>query len=783
MAAGLSTAQDATGSLNLGSLIGGKVKNALAMSADERKAREEEIKLLKEKVESKNATQEDIVRLEQLEGQDKERKEGGFKKSFFAKAMASEFGGDRRRRLAGTFSKDPDASEDPSLSKEDRFSALLDKAARPAGSPIAPATPAREDDDSYLSGAPEGAVPPQQSGLDKILETIKEQYSAISAKVNNLGAEEQKNVEEKGNTNAHLARVTGVLESLKQYFNRDNELKENEQKLEREKVDIEKDAQADARAQQAQQVLEGQDGDNATLGDTDTLEEQKDRSGGGGGLLGSIFGGLKGMLGKFMGGGKKGGAPRGATQYTKPVGPQPMNSATPWAAKTGGDRGGMFGQGGFSPRMPSAPTAPTPLNAGGVIAGDPKEKAEKFSAGTRIASNPNVSRLRPGSSVIPLNRNNGLARTMRKAGESGGDVQTTQKLAEGAELVPKTGGGLLLSLLNQAMKKLGGLNSMFKGPIFSMARGVTDYFGLPQTMLSSMFGGSPVGGSQPDEADNPMRKRGIFDKLKNMMGMQTRGNPMAPGAGPTGNAAAPNLSGTGVVNEVDPNSIKQGLLAGQQGTGGAVGHAEVGLTSTFGHSDYHGRHHNGIDIGTSGQTGYMVGFKRSGTIEHSGPAGTFGNLVIIKDDDGVQYYFGHLKTINPDLKVGSAYNGQTIGEIGNTGGGLSTSEHLHFEKRPPGSTGVNPLSDVGLLDIGKQTQNTRTSPGDATPVQMTGLNNNTSPITVTPEMQRAAPELSRLIQQNRALNNAALPPIAPRRGLSSLSVYNPSLTTTYYFRY
>ena len=782
MAASLSSAQDATGSLNLGSLIGGKVKNALAMSAEERKAREEEIKLLQEKVDAKNATQEDIVRLEQLEGQDTERKEGGIGKSFFAKAMGAEFGGDRRRRLAGTFSKDPDATQDPSLSKEERFSALLDKSARPGGSPLSPATPSRgEEDDSYLSGAPEGAVPPQQSGLDKILETIKAQYSAISSKVNNLGSEEQKNVDEKSNTNAHLARVTGVLESLKQYFNRDNELKEGEQKLEQEKVDIERDAQADVKTQQTETGLEGADGDNAGLGDTDTLEEQKERNGEGG-LLDKIFGGFKGMLGKVMGGGKKGGS-KGATQYTKPVGPQPMNSATPWAAKSGGDRGGSFGQAGFTPRMPSAPTTPVPLNKGGVIPGSPEEQPKKLNAGSRIASNPNVKRLKPGSSVIPLNRNNGLARTMKQAGKAGGDVQTTQKLAEGAELVPKTGGGLLLSLLNQAMKKLGGIGSMFKGPILGMARGVTDFFGLPQTMLTGMFGGSPSGGGQPDEQDNPRRKRNIFDKLKKMLGMKTRGNPMAPGTGPTGSSAAPNLSGTGVVGEVDMNSIKMGLGAGQT-KNGATGHAEVGLTTKFGKSTHHGRHHNGVDIGTSGQTGYMVGFKRSGTVEHAKASGTYGNLVIIKDDNGVEYYFGHLKNINPDLKVGSAYTGQTIGEIGNTGGGLSNGEHLHFEKRPPGSGGVDPLTDVGLLDIGKQTTSTSTSPGDAKPVELGNLGNQPSPITVTPDMQRAAPELSKLIQQSNALSKqSGAQPKAPVRGLSSTSVYNPSLGYQYYFQY
>jgi hypothetical protein len=52
---------------------------------------------------------------------------------FLSKALGAEFGGDFRRRTAGTFSRNPDATQDPGMSKEERFAQVVkrDLANRP----------------------------------------------------------------------------------------------------------------------------------------------------------------------------------------------------------------------------------------------------------------------------------------------------------------------------------------------------------------------------------------------------------------------------------------------------------------------------------------------------------------------------------------------------------------------------------------------------------------------------------------------------------------------------
>jgi murein DD-endopeptidase MepM/ murein hydrolase activator NlpD len=114
-----------------------------------------------------------------------------------------------------------------------------------------------------------------------------------------------------------------------------------------------------------------------------------------------------------------------------------------------------------------------------------------------------------------------------------------------------------------------------------------------------------------------------------------------------------------------------------------------------------GGSHKGIDIGTSRQKGYYVAFRQTGKVTFAGwNDGGFGYLVIIQSGN-LEFYFAHLAKVM--VKSGSPYNGETIGEIGNTG--RSRGEHLHYEVRK-GGRHINPEPYLGLLAIGKSLRTT-----------------------------------------------------------------------------
>jgi len=151
-----------------------------------------------------------------------------------------------------------------------------------------------------------------------------------------------------------------------------------------------------------------------------------------------------------------------------------------------------------------------------------------------------------------------------------------------------------------------------------------------------------------------------------------------------------------------------------------------------------GRKHAGVDIGTSGQRGFYVSFKQSGKVTYArNNGGGYGNLVIIKSGN-IEFYFAHLASIM--VKEGQSYNGETIGEIGKTGGNYPI--HLHFEARPNG-TPVNPKPYLSFLSIGRQLTGIAGKPltvsslqsTPATPAQISAPPQQTNmvPFSLTPE--------------------------------------------------
>lgn len=118
------------------------------------------------------------------------------------------------------------------------------------------------------------------------------------------------------------------------------------------------------------------------------------------------------------------------------------------------------------------------------------------------------------------------------------------------------------------------------------------------------------------------------------------------------------------------------------------------ITDSEGYSEYRQRNHDGIDIGSGG--GSQILAAADGVVIEAGPRGTYGNLVIIQHADGSvtgvdTTRYGHMESLL--VNAGDTVKaGQPIGIEGNTGGGLSTGTHLHFEVRDVNGTPQNPIN-------------------------------------------------------------------------------------------
>lgn len=199
----------------------------------------------------------------------------------------------------------------------------------------------------------------------------------------------------------------------------------------------------------------------------------------------------------------------------------------------------------------------------------------------------------------------------------------------------------------------------------------------------------------------------------------------------------------------------------------------VGKSGGSGEYLTRGGRHKGIDIGTSGQRGYYVALKQTGKVTYarSGYNGGFGGLVIVQNGN-MEFYFAHLARIM--VKEGQPYNGQTIGEIGNTG--RSSGIHLHFEVRVGGKN-IDPNPYLSLLSIGR---NLKGVAGQVigTLVSPETINRDLSPaqISTTPNARNVS---SQLRSSNRSPQVIVVDDRAPQTAVSSA----PSDTSSPYLNF
>lgn len=653
------------------SIIGDKVKKAKEQAVEARQEADKRIEEIEGKPEE-DLTQNDVIELESLK---EKRSQNAY---FFKKALKFQ-ATDKIRTTMGKFQRDPELQNDPAATEKERFYAKTGMF-RPGEMPdMSDREDKNKDVVSYVG-----------KGFQLIMDAIDK----IKARVNKTASSSEQTASTASSTEYKTQGVKNSTENLNNTTETISNVSKEEVKVQQMELDFEQQAEQNRNRAEAEARAEAQ---SDTAGVSDVKETGQNTKGGG------LFSSLLKIGGKLLGGdglgggrlsglGRRGAAlgrlgrmragrmmnpARRSRQYTQPIGPQPMNSPTPWAAESGG----------FAPRMPSSNIN---LSDGGITGpisqflppslGSMGKIGGAVSNGFQMLTNP--TKLVGGGlrAVLPMNRNVGKDVV-------GGDLKETENISKLFQLPNLVGGGIMFASIAQVANAIPFLGAIVKASA-PIIKPILQAYGLPASLLTMILGGGAAnaatmnidfgGGGDDGDDTNP------------------------PPGGPGGDVD-PNLSGTAVVEEVSGESLAQGLGAGQRGSNGTIGHSVVGTTDQFGYLASRGRHHNGIDIGTQGQKGYMVAFKRSGKVTHAGTASGYGNLVIIKDDEtDTEYYFAHLRTINPDIKVGAAYTGQTIGEIGNTG--TSSGEHLHFEKRPPGSSGVDPRSDLRLLSIGKSTR-------------------------------------------------------------------------------
>ena len=524
---------------NLNKYLADKVKSAFSMAAEERKTRDDEIKQLKEK---KELTDEEQQRLDFLTKQ-----QSGRKGAFFGKALAAEFGGDKARRLRGTFSKDPAKQNDPSLSKTERFSALLDRPEAPAEDPIKPETPFTQ---LSIPGLEQQGKTGETQGLQQLIsksfDSIVKSYDVIAEKISALGSAERQAVSNDKSNSKFLNNIASGIKSFKEYFNNDNKLKKVENDIESEQLELELDKIENAQSSAKESSLEA---GNTSAG-TSSYDDPYASTGG---LLGKMFSGIMDTIGGITDAvdnlrRRKNSGDRPRTSRDSKGSKQSPNNSPPRKKQS---RSKFFNP--FSRRRK--------LSEGGVVPNVGRKSVKKMAAGG-VYTNPTNIGLNPGDSVIPLNRNNAMADIYRQGSKGGNESKLTEPFTNILQLPSQVGGGLLMGLLSKAMQKLGGLASILKPVIAPIAQPLATMFGLPATIIGSLFGGS----AQAATLDfDPSKYLGGGGKSEGPGG---GGGGGAPPPAPTGSlSAAPQGNETGIQSLTGGTPIELGAGSNLSNTG------------------------------------------------------------------------------------------------------------------------------------------------------------------------------------------------------------------------
>ncbi|MBW3578585.1 MAG: peptidoglycan DD-metalloendopeptidase family protein [Actinobacteria bacterium] len=146
-----------------------------------------------------------------------------------------------------------------------------------------------------------------------------------------------------------------------------------------------------------------------------------------------------------------------------------------------------------------------------------------------------------------------------------------------------------------------------------------------------------------------------------------------------------------VYRELKTRKDRQRLITrgAQQGLYACIMQGAYHFRDTWGHPRSGGRRHKGTDV--MAPYGAPVYAFTTGRIRQFSSSGLGGIGLYLWGDDGVQYYYAHLKGYAAGIHPGKRVEaGQLVAYNGSTGNADRGAPHVHFEVHPGGGGAINP---------------------------------------------------------------------------------------------
>lgn len=741
-------------------IIGEKVKKAKDQAVEARQYADKRIEEI-EKTPEDELTQNDLIELESLK---QKRSQKGY---FFKKALKFQTT-DKIRTTMGKFQRDPELQNDPAATEKERFYAKTGMF-RPGEMPdMTNRDEKNKDIISYVG-----------RGFQMIMDAVDK----VRARVNRTAESSEQTSKTASSTEIKTQGVKNSTDNLNNTTETISNVSKQEVNVQQMELNFEQDQEQKREQAEAEARAENQ---SDVAGTSDVIETDQGSKGGGG-----LFSSLLDIGGKILGSRRFGSFRRGVgnrapgasrarlarmrasrmmnparrnTQYTAPIGPQPMNSPTPWAAEGGG----------FVPRMPSSNIN---LSDGGIIAPIKPKKQQKLADGgitgliTRFLPPPlgpllNMM-INPGGmmggiggvlgglfgggdkgggnaisntfqmltnptklvgdglrAVLPMNRN--VGKDVVK-----GDLGETESMSKLFQLPVIIGGGVMFASMAQVANAIPFLGAIVRASA-PIIKPLLQAFGLPASVLSMILGGGAsaatmdfggFGGGGGDGGGGDTTP--TTDDLTVPPGEPLTGGTDQFGSvtGTSGSAIVAGVGRSGVSLAVDYSPFSKKDIK------------EKGISISSGKGSRWGREHKGYDFGAPQGTplyAYLPGTITS-TQFYPGD-GNYGHSVEWKDSVyGQTHFFAHMMGPSPFKKGDEINQGDMIGRVGDTG--TPGSYHLHWEIGPRGGQ-VDPGVWVRNHPIVPQTRQTPVASPRNRP---SGVSAAPSSVAPTPTRRGAAP--------------------------------------------